>query len=83
MPPLPIKSEGVLMERGAKKLGWHPWPAPMAIISQALNGGPGCIACGFCFGNGLRGRSQVEHARHHDPGRGRDGTLRDPPELAT
>ena len=49
MPPLPIKSEGVLMEIGAKKLGWHPWPAPMAITSQAFNGRPGCIACGFCF----------------------------------
>jgi choline dehydrogenase-like flavoprotein len=52
MPPLPIKSEGVLMERGAKKLGWHPWPAPMAINSQPHAGSPGCIACGFCFGMG-------------------------------
>jgi choline dehydrogenase-like flavoprotein len=49
MPPLPIKSEGVLMERGAKKLGWHPWPAPMAIVSQPFRGRVPCIACGFCF----------------------------------
>jgi choline dehydrogenase-like flavoprotein len=49
MPPLPIKSEGVLMERGAKKLGWHPWPAPMAILSQPFRGRASCIACGFCF----------------------------------
>ena len=34
LPPLPIKSSGVLMERGARKLGWHPFPAPMAIISE-------------------------------------------------
>ncbi len=52
VPPLPIKSEGVLLERGAKKLGWHPWPAPMAILSKPHNGRSGCIACGFCFAMG-------------------------------
>lgn len=52
LPPLPIKSEGALMEKGAKKLGWHPWPAPMAILSQPYRGRNACIACGFCFGNG-------------------------------
>src|SRR5206468_1284689 len=34
MPPLPVKSSGVLFERGAKRLGWHPFPAPMAIASH-------------------------------------------------
>ncbi len=52
LPPLPIKSEGVIMERGAKKLGWHPWPAPMAILSKPYRGRPGCIACGMCIGAG-------------------------------
>ena len=47
-PPLPIKSSGVLFEQGARKLGWHPAPAPMAIISQAYDGRPGCVHCGFC-----------------------------------
>jgi choline dehydrogenase-like flavoprotein len=32
MPPLPVKSSGVLLERGARKLGLHPFPAPMAIV---------------------------------------------------
>ena len=50
MPPLPIKSEGVLLEKAAKKLGWHAAPAPMAILSQPYRGRSGCVACGFCFG---------------------------------
>ena len=48
LPPLPIKSSGVLMERGAHKLGWHPFPAPMAIISEDYNGRSKCMHCGFC-----------------------------------
>ena len=52
MPPLPVKSSGVLFERGARKLGWHPYPAPMAILSQARPGRSACINCGFCLGFG-------------------------------
>lgn len=52
MPPLPVKSSGVVFERGARKLGLHPFPAPMAIASQAFRGRPGCINCGFCMGFG-------------------------------
>jgi len=50
MPPLPVKSSGVLFERGARKLGLHPIPAPMAINSQTYNGRSGCVHCGFCHG---------------------------------
>jgi choline dehydrogenase-like flavoprotein len=50
MPPLPVKSSGVLLERGARKLGLHPFPAPMAINSQTYRGRPGCVHCGFCHG---------------------------------
>ncbi len=49
MPPMPIKSSGVLMERGAKKLGLHAQPEPHAILSQAHNGRPACINCGYCM----------------------------------
>jgi len=38
LPPLPVKSSGVLFERGARKLGLHPFPAPMAILSQPYRG---------------------------------------------
>ena len=50
MPPLPVKSSGVLMERGARKLGLHAVPAPMAINSQTYLGRPACTHCGFCHG---------------------------------
>jgi choline dehydrogenase-like flavoprotein len=50
LPPLPIKSEGVLMEKAATKLGWHAAPAPMAILSKAYRGRSACVNCGFCFG---------------------------------
>ncbi len=49
MPPLPVKSSGVLMERGARAIGLHPQPSPMAINSQSYNGRPACQHCGFCM----------------------------------
>ncbi|HYL97705.1 MAG TPA: NAD(P)-binding protein, partial [Blastocatellia bacterium] len=49
LPPLPVKPSGVLAEKGARKLGWHAYPAPMAIISQRHNGRNACIHCGFCM----------------------------------
>lgn len=52
MPPLPVKSGGVLFERAARKLGWHPFPAPMAILSQPRPGRAACMNCGFCMGFG-------------------------------
>ena len=52
MPPLPVKSSGVLLERGGRKLGLHPFPAPMAIVSRAHRGRPACVSCGFCMAFG-------------------------------
>ena len=52
MPPLPVKSSGALLEKGARKLGLHAFPAPMAIASQFYRGRPGCAHCGFCIGFG-------------------------------
>jgi len=52
MPPLPVKSSGVLLERGARKVGLHPFPAPMAIASVPYRGRPACAHCGFCIGFG-------------------------------
>lgn len=48
LPAMPVKSTGVLMERGAKKLGWHAYPAPMAILSQPYKGRSQCAHCGYC-----------------------------------
>ena len=52
MPPLPVKSSGVIFEGAARKLGWHPFPAPMAILSQPRPGRSACINCGFCLAFG-------------------------------
>ena len=52
MPPLPVKGSGVVFEKAAWKLGYHPFPAPMAILSQPRPGRDSCVACGFCLGFG-------------------------------
>jgi choline dehydrogenase-like flavoprotein len=52
LPPLPIKSAGVLAERGARKLGWTAAPSPMAILSAPYRGRGACVQCGFCEGFG-------------------------------
>jgi choline dehydrogenase-like flavoprotein len=52
VPPMPVKSSGVLLEKGALKLGLHPQPAPVAILSQPHNKRPACVHCGFCMGFG-------------------------------
>ena len=52
MPPMPIKSSGVLLEKGAKAIGFHAQPAPLAILSQPHNNRPACIHCGYCMGFG-------------------------------
>ncbi len=52
MPPLPVKSSGVLFEKGAFELGLNPFPAPMAINSVPYDGRAACVHCGFCIGFG-------------------------------
>ena len=52
LPPMPVKSSGVLFDLGAKKLGLHPFPAPLAILSQPYKGRTPCQHCGFCLGFG-------------------------------
>src|SRR5213076_270819 len=46
---MPVKSSGVLMERGARALGLHAQPSIMAINSQPYGGRPACQHCGFCL----------------------------------
>src|SRR5260370_38501635 len=52
MPPFPVKGNGVVFERACRKLGYHPYPAPMAILSQPRAGRAACMNCGFCLGFG-------------------------------
>jgi choline dehydrogenase-like flavoprotein len=48
----------VLLERGARKLGLHPFPAPMAIASESYRGRGPCVHCGFCMGFGCEARAK-------------------------
>ena len=48
LPPLPNKSSGIVLERGARALGLHAQPSPMAILSRPYDGRSGCMACGHC-----------------------------------
>ncbi len=61
LPPMPVKSSGVLFDRGAKQLGLHPFPAPVAILSQPYQGRAACVHCGFCesFGCEMRAKSST------------------------
>jgi choline dehydrogenase-like flavoprotein len=58
LPPLPVKSSGVIFERATRKLGLHPFPAPMAILSQPYRGRGACVHCGFCEGFGCEVRAK-------------------------
>ncbi|MCC6366115.1 MAG: GMC family oxidoreductase [Bryobacterales bacterium] len=61
LPPMPVKSSGVLFERATRKLGLHPFPAPVAILSQPYAGRGACTHCGFCeiFGCEMRAKSST------------------------
>jgi gluconate 2-dehydrogenase alpha chain len=61
LPPLLVDQSGALFEEGAKKLGFHPFSTPRAIISQPYNGRPGCTYCGFCqaFGCHVGAKSSI------------------------
>jgi choline dehydrogenase-like flavoprotein len=48
LPPLPVKSSGVIFERATRKLGLNPYPAPMAILSRPYRGRAACNQCSFC-----------------------------------
>jgi choline dehydrogenase-like flavoprotein len=48
LPPMPSKSSSILFDLGAKKMGLHPFPAPLAIISKDYNGRVACQHCGYC-----------------------------------
>src|SRR5581483_10214489 len=52
LPPMPVKSSGVLLERAARKLGLHPYPAPVAVLSKPYRGRSACAHCGFCISFG-------------------------------
>src|SRR5258708_10551088 len=61
LPPLQADQSGALFDDAARKLGYHPFAPPHAIISQAYRGRQGCTYCGFCqaFGCHLGAKSST------------------------
>jgi gluconate 2-dehydrogenase alpha chain len=51
LPPLRRTGWTELMADAARRLSWHPFPAPAAINSEPYNGNPACTYCGFCSSN--------------------------------
>lgn len=48
MKPHAMNWHAQLLARGARKLGAHPFAPPIAINSEAYDGRPACIYCGWC-----------------------------------
>ena len=61
MPPLIPDQSGLIFDEAAKKLGFHPFASPRAILSQPYKGRPGCTYCGFCqaFGCHVGAKSSI------------------------
>ncbi len=61
LPPLPVKRCGAIFERVTRQMGLHPFPAPLAILSQPYRGRAACTQCAFCksFGCEVRAKSST------------------------
>src|SRR4051812_10045682 len=61
LPPLQVDQSGANMEAACRKLGYHPFSTPRAILSQPYNGRPACSYCGFCqaFGCHVGAKSSI------------------------
>src|SRR6516165_4027567 len=61
LPPLLWDQGAILFDEANRKLGYHPFSTPRAIISQAYNGRAGCTYCGFCqaFGCHVGAKSSI------------------------
>src|SRR6516164_9534676 len=61
LPPLQADQAGANFDAAAKKLGYHPFSTPRAILSQPYNGRPACTYCGFCqaFGCHVGAKSSI------------------------
>jgi gluconate 2-dehydrogenase alpha chain len=61
LPPLFVDQAGTLFDVGARKLGYHPFSTPRAILSRPYQGRPACTYCGFCqaFGCHVGAKSSI------------------------
>ena len=81
MPPLPVKGSGVVFERAAWKLGYHPFPAPMAILSQPRAGTRFLRELRILSRLRLRSGREIQFTFRHDSCRRSHGSLRDSTQL--
>ncbi|GGK90839.1 GMC family oxidoreductase [Mangrovihabitans endophyticus] len=54
LPPMRPFAFGERFADAAKSLGYHPYPPPVAILSDDFDGRPGCSYCGWCLGQACR-----------------------------
>jgi gluconate 2-dehydrogenase alpha chain len=61
LPPLQVDQSGANMEQASRKLGYHPFSSPRAILSEPYKGRPACSYCGFCqaFGCHVGAKSSI------------------------
>jgi gluconate 2-dehydrogenase alpha chain len=61
LPALHVDQSGVIFDAATRKLGYHPFPTPRAIISEPYKGRPACTYCGFCqaFGCHVGAKSSI------------------------
>jgi choline dehydrogenase-like flavoprotein len=52
LPPLSDNKEAAVLAPAARRLGWHPFHTPLAILSQPYRGRPACVRCSYCNGFG-------------------------------
>lgn len=68
MPPLDVHPFAAPLEEACRRRGWHPFPTPRAINSQAYDGRPRCQYCQLCASYGCpvgaRGTSQETFIAH-------------------
>ncbi|MGH1484429.1 MAG: GMC family oxidoreductase [Geminicoccales bacterium] len=53
--PLPQTALGRMAAKGFRKLGWHHWPTPCAILAEGFDGRSACNNCGNCQSGCPRG----------------------------
>ncbi|ASO18730.1 paromamine 6'-oxidase/6'''-hydroxyneomycin C oxidase/2'-deamino-2'-hydroxyparomamine 6'-oxidase [Actinoalloteichus hoggarensis] len=49
LPPIARSAEGELLAQGARALGWHPFPTPLAVNSRGRHGRPACVGDAPCI----------------------------------
>src|SRR5437868_5012706 len=49
VPPLPINPQGEILRDAGKRIGWHPFPPPFAILTEAYHGRSACVQCPWCL----------------------------------